>query len=181
MSPEEAEKKAHGIRFDALRNAIYHSSRRRFFELLSRCLSFLVVISGTAAVANLQILDPRLMAAIAAAIGALQLVFDFNGRARVHENLQRRYFELIAEVDAVATPTPADIEKWNAKWSLIYADEPPPMRGLDAISYNTACDSIGRSKSRLELSWYHLFFRHLYSFPNTQFSAPDASIEKRDE
>jgi hypothetical protein len=67
-------------KFDALRNAIYHSSRRRFFELLNRSLSFLVVISGTAAVANLHSLEPRWLAAMAAIIGALQLVFDFGGR-----------------------------------------------------------------------------------------------------
>jgi len=84
-------------KFDALRNAIYHTSRRRFFELLSRLLSFLVVISGTAAVANLHAIEPRFAAAAAATIGALQLVFDFNGRARTHEILQRKYYDLIAE------------------------------------------------------------------------------------
>jgi len=102
------------IKLDALRNAIYHSSRRRFFELLSRFLSFCVVVSGTAAVANLAVLDPRWLAALAAAIGALQLVFDFNGRARLHENLQRRYFELIAAIDAVVGATDQDVAKWRA-------------------------------------------------------------------
>jgi hypothetical protein len=93
------------IKFDALRNAIYHSSRRRFFELLSRFLSFLVVVSGTLAVATLANWDPRWPAAGAAVIGAMQLVFDFNGRARLHENLQRRYFELLAKIERVLTPT----------------------------------------------------------------------------
>jgi|HubBroStandDraft_6_1064221.scaffolds.fasta_scaffold470535_2 predicted 2-oxoglutarate/Fe(II)-dependent dioxygenase YbiX len=36
---------------------------------------------------------------MAAIIGALQLVFDFGGRARIHEVLQRRYFELGDEKD----------------------------------------------------------------------------------
>jgi hypothetical protein len=94
VARDELMSKDFNPKFDALRNAIYHSSRRRFFELLNRSLSFLVVISGTAAVANLHSLEPRWLAAMAAIIGALQLVFDFGGRARIHEVLQRRYFEL---------------------------------------------------------------------------------------
>jgi hypothetical protein len=33
--------------------------------------------------------------------------------------------------------------KWQADLNLIYADEPPPMRALDAIAHNKACDSLG--------------------------------------
>ena len=159
------------IKFDALRNAIYHSSRRRFFELLSRFLSFCVVVSGTAAVANLAVLDPRWLAALAAAIGALQLVFDFNGRARLHENLQRRYFELIAVIDAVVEATDQDVAKWRADLNRIYADEPPPMRALDAIAYNKACDALGCPESRRHVSPWQWFMQHVYSFPNAVFAA----------
>jgi hypothetical protein len=102
------------LKFEAIRNAIYHASRRRFFELLSRFLSFCVVVSGTVAVANVAKWDPRWPAAGAAVIGALQLVFDFNGRARLHENLQRRYFELVAEIDAKTAPTDEDVAKWKS-------------------------------------------------------------------
>jgi hypothetical protein len=158
------------IKFNALRNAIYHSSRRRFFELLSRFLSFLVVISGTAAVAQLRILDPRLMAALAATIGALQLVFDFNGRARLHEKLQVKYYELIAVVDSVANPSEAEIFKWRASLWQTYADEPPPMRALDAIAYNAACDDLGfPSEAHLKVQPWHWAFCQIYSFPNAKF------------
>jgi hypothetical protein len=159
------------IRFEALRNAIYHSSRRRFFELLTRFLSFLVVVSGTVAVANLKVVDPRLMAALAAIIGATQLVFDFGGRARLHEKLQAQYFQLIATIDGAVDPTDADTAKWEAQLSLIYADEPPPMRALDAVAYNKACDSLGYSGSaHAPVKWWQALLRHIYSFPNTQFT-----------
>jgi hypothetical protein len=131
------------VRFDALRNAVYHASRRRFFELLSRSLSFLVVVSGTAAVASVAGWDPRWPAAGAAVIGALQLVFDFNGRARLHERLQQKYFELISAVDKKLSPSEADVAQWRSDLGIIYADEPPPMKALDAIAYNKACDSLG--------------------------------------
>jgi hypothetical protein len=161
-------------KFDALRNAIYHSSRRRFFELLSRSLSFLIVVSGTVAVANLQIFDARWAAALAAVIGALQLVFDFHGRARLHELLQRRYFELIAQIDEVPNPTPEQRKQWQATLSRIYADEPPPMRALDAIAYNAACRNMGYAdKNFRRVTLWHLLLSQIYPFPRTNF-APSA-------
>jgi hypothetical protein len=162
-------------KFDALRNAIYHTSRRRFFELLTRSLSFLVVVSGTAAVANLHAIEPRIAAAGAATIGALQLVFDFNGRARTHEILQRKYYDLIAEIDGIQSPNDEQILKWQAALNRIYADEPPPMRALDAIAYNAACRNMGYDSSPKRVKFYQLALSQLYPFPNTNFSA-SASI-----
>jgi hypothetical protein len=158
-------------KFDALRNAIYHTSRRRFFELLSRFLSFLVVISGTAAVANLHAIEPRFAAAAAATIGALQLVFDFNGRARTHEILQRKYYDLIAEIDGIQSPNDEQILKWQAALNRIYADEPPPMRALDAIAYNAACRNMGYDTSAKHVNFLQLVLSQIYPFPNTDFSA----------
>jgi hypothetical protein len=129
-----------------------------------------VVISGTAAVANLAVLDPGWWAALAAVIGALQLVFDFNGRARLHETLQRRYFELIAAIDGLVDPAPESLAKWRADLNLIYADEPPPMRALDAIAHNKACDSLGCPEGRLSVKGWQWLFQHFYSFPNTRFA-----------
>jgi hypothetical protein len=159
------EKTVFDVKFDALRNAVYHASRRRFFELLSRSLSFLVVVSGTAAVASVAGWDPRWPAAGAAVIGALQLVFDFNGRARLHEGLQRRYFELIASIEGAAGASKEDIAKWRSALGLIYADEPPSMKALDAIAYNKACDSLGCSEGRLHV-W---LLQQFYSFPDAHF------------
>jgi hypothetical protein len=170
-SEEKKRMNADDIRFNAMRNAIYHSSRRRFFELLSRSLSFLVVVSGTVAVANLQMISPRLMAAIAAIIGALQLVFDFGGRARLHEKLQSQYFQLISTIDGTINPAEVDLAKWESALSLIYADEPPPMRALDAVAYNKACDSLGfGTQARLKIKWWQSLLRQVYSFPNARFA-----------
>jgi hypothetical protein len=156
-------------KFDALRNAIYHTSRRRFFELLSRTLSFFIVASGTAAVANLKILEPRIAAAGAAVIGALQLVFDFNGRARTHEILQRKYYDLVAEIDGIQSPSDEQIVKWQAALNRIYADEPPPMRALDAIAYNAACRNMGYDSNPKHVNLWQVALSQVYSFPNTNF------------
>jgi hypothetical protein len=129
-----------------------------------------VIVAGTAAAAKVFEWDPRWPAFGAAVIGALQLVFDFNGRGRIHENLQRRYFELIAQIDGIRSPTEDDMARWKAALSLIYADEPPPMRALDAIAYNKACDSLDRHDGRLYVNPLHWLLSQFYSFPNTHFS-----------
>jgi hypothetical protein len=165
-------------KFDAMRNAIYHTSRRRFFELLTRCLSFLVVASGTAAVANIHAIDPRYAAAGAAMIGALQLVFDFSGRARTHEILQRKYYDLLAEIDGIQTPNDEQFLKWQAALNRIYADEPPPMRALDAIAYNAACRNMGYDNSRKHVNMLQLALSQILQHNHPYHQPPQTNTRE---
>lgn len=135
------------LHFDALRSAIYHSSRRRFLDLLNRTLSFVVVASGSVALVALWY-DPPWFAAAAALAGLLQLVFDFGGEARSHEFLQRRFYELIAEITETLDATDQDLVRWKATLIRLYGEELPPMRALDAIAYNAAVDSLGYPKEK---------------------------------
>jgi hypothetical protein len=41
-------------RFDALRNAFYHSSRKAFYDFWNRFLSFVIIVAGAAAVSDLS-------------------------------------------------------------------------------------------------------------------------------
>lgn len=134
------------IRFNALRNALYHSARRRGLEAWNRVFNFLVVILGTAAVSELLTstpIDPRWIGAAVATIGALQLVFDFGSKARDHQLLQRDYYQLLAAIEAMVEPTANDLAKWSAEMMRITADEPPTLRALDAKAYNDALDGTG--------------------------------------
>jgi hypothetical protein len=161
------------IRFDCLRNAIYHSSRRAFFDFLNRCLSFVVVASGAAAVADFSTgvgLAPKTFAFIAAMSGLAQLVFDFSGRARTHEFLQRRFYELAAEISDAKNPNEEKLASWRAVLNRLYAEEPPPMRAVDAMAYNAAVDALDRDKKgRIKLEWYHTLFAQWWPFNKTAF------------
>jgi hypothetical protein len=42
-------------KFDALRNAIYHTARRELYDSLNRLLNFLVIILGT----GVAVVDPK--------------------------------------------------------------------------------------------------------------------------
>jgi hypothetical protein len=162
------------VRFNALRNAIYHTSRRRFLDLANRLLSLIVVASGALAVAQFaeQLhIAPTVYAFVAAMAGLLQLVFDFGGAARTHEFLQRRFYELSAEITEKKEPTDDDLARWEATLNHLYAEEPPPMRAVDAIAYNAAIDSVDPKKEgRIRLRWWQVAFAQVWSFSDTAFS-----------
>lgn len=128
-------------KFDALRNAIYHSARKSFFDFLNRSLNFLVIIFGAGVAGKVsEIFHVReLWLEFGVLVFATaQLTFDFGFRARTHEFLQRKYHEMLADIEL---ETDVDIQKWNSKLQTIAADEPMPMRALDALAYNAALDA----------------------------------------
>jgi hypothetical protein len=164
-------------RFDALRNAIYHTERRNFFDLVNRSLNFLVVLLGAgvaAKVASHTNFSEYWLELGVVFFATAQLVFDFGSRARTHEFLQKRYYEILSEMDAEGAHSADNIKKWSAKLCLISADEPLPMRALDALAYNKATDATtGDLKkamaARLYVPWHHRRLRHFFAFQAAEY------------
>jgi hypothetical protein len=128
-------------RFDALRNAIYNTARKNYYDFLNRALNFLVIIlgAGVAGKASDLFHVRELWLEFGVLLFAtLQLTFDFGYKARTHEFLQRKYNEMLADIELESAPNPA---KWKAKLYTIASDEPMPMRALDALAYNAAVDA----------------------------------------
>jgi hypothetical protein len=164
-------------RFDALRNAIYHTSRGRFLEAVNRLFNFFVIVLGAAAVSKIagkfEFGDGWIELGVVI-IATVQLVFDFGGRASVHLYLQKRYYELLSEMETSKSDGEADRKRWSAKLLTIAADEPLPMRALDAIAYNTALDALLEdpdeiTKYRLHVAWWQRRLRHIWPFAGRQF------------
>lgn len=172
-------------RFDALRNAIYHTSRGRFLEALSRFFNFLVIVLGAAAVAKItaesKLADSWIELGVVI-IATIQLVFDFGGRSAAHLYLQKRYYELLAEMETADISNEEEENRgWSAKLLTIAADEPMPMRALDAIAYNTALDSLIEDPEqlaahRLHVSWWQRRLRHIWAFSGHQFGPASRRI-----
>jgi hypothetical protein len=133
-------------KFDALRNAIYHSARKTFYDWLNRFLNFLVIVLGAGVAGkvseHLGIQEIWLELGVLVTAAA-QLTFDFGYKARTHEFLQRKYHEMLAELEMDAS---SDVQKWKSKLQTIAADEPMPMRALDAVAYNAAVDATYHSE-----------------------------------
>ena len=164
-------KQINDLRFDLLRNAIYHTARSLFFDRWTRALNFVVIILGTSAVAQLSqgIVDPKWLVSGAVFAATIQLVGDFSVSARTHAYLQRRCYELLAELEAVTSPDELKVASIRAKLTTLYGEEPPPMRALDAIAYNAACDSIGKSGERVKIGFWQSLLAQWYPFNGAKF------------
>jgi hypothetical protein len=158
-----------GPKFDALRNAIYHVSRRNYFDLLNRTLNFLVVILGASVAGKMGNVLHAPESALefgVLIVATAQLTFDFSYRARTHEILQKDYYKMLAEIELDLAP---DQRRYDAKLFTIAADEPMPMRALDALAYNAALDATTsdpemRRRNRLWIPRTHRFLRHILAF-----------------
>ncbi|WP_143019367.1 hypothetical protein [Mesorhizobium qingshengii] len=181
------------VRFNALRNAMYHTGRRMTFERWNRIFNFAVVVLGTAASGGLITylgFNPIWPAAAVAVVGAAQLVFDFGRSARDHQALQKEYYNLLADVEAEVAPTEVQIASWNSRMIRINGDEPPTLRALDAKAFNDALDSLEFDRGdRLKVPFLHWLFGGVFAFngytypkaselpgysPKGQMAAPDS-------
>jgi len=167
------------LEFNALRNALYHTARRQRLESYSRVLNLVIILAGTGTVIDVVQawgLIPWLGIAVAT-IGALQLVFNFSGRASTHEVLQRRFYEVLSRIHGSVELNAPDRRAVLAELMRIYGDEPPTMRALDAVAYNEAHDALyggTRPGSRLNIGPWQYATRHLFAYNGTEF-APKSS------
>ncbi len=148
------------VRLNALRNALYHTGRRLAFERWNRLFSFLVILFGATAFADLSRQVPGLTVAAGAAvaiIGALQLVFDFSRLASEHKVLQRDYYAMLGEIEETPAPDADKIAAWRGRLARLAGDEPPVLRARDAKAYNDAIDALGTypETERLDIPCWH--------------------------
>src|SRR4051794_6625590 len=118
----------HEAKFDALRNAIYHTARKNFYDAFNRLLNFLVIVLGAAVAgkaSNLFHIEELWLEFAVLIVATAQLTFDFGYKARTHEFLQRKYHETLAELELDPS---SELQKWKSKLQTIAADEPMPMR-----------------------------------------------------
>ena len=167
------------LRHDVLRNALYHTARRRHLEAMGRTMNFIVIIAGAGALADFIPKDyitvvKSTLAAVTLVTGSIQLVYDFSGQARLHEFLQRRFYEILAKIESNTSISEADIHRIRGEITVIYADEPPTLRALDAVAYNAASDSLG-GDYRVRVSWLQSITRQYLAWGQASFPWESAS------
>lgn len=156
------------IRFNVLRNALYHTARRLRFERLGRWSNLAVILLGAAAMGDVlgfAGVPQVFVGAAVAAIGAAQLVFDFSGSARDHRQLQRDYYNLLADIAEVSDPTEEQCAAWYSRMVRIAGEEPPVMRAIDAKAYNDALGAMEWPEDqRLHVPILHRLLKNHLSF-----------------
>lgn len=157
------------LRFNALRNALYHTGRRRAFERWNRFFNFLVILLGAAAMSDVMHrfgIDQLWVGAAISVVAAAQLAFDFGRSARDHQALQRDYYYLLAEIDDCIDCDEAKCAAWAGKMTRISGDEPPVLRAIDAKAYNDALDAIDSygAGEHLYIPFYQKIFGSVFAF-----------------
>lgn len=172
------------IRFNTLRNALYHTARRRVLERTNRLFNFLVVVLGASAVGDVLAvfgIERAWVGMAIAVIGALQLVFDFGRQARDHQALQRDYFALLADIEAETSPDAEKCAEWYSRMIRITADEPPVLRALDAKAYNDAIDAtdIHDAGQRLVIPLWHRLLGSFVGFEGHRYLTVGEHADQR--
>jgi hypothetical protein len=163
-------------RFDALRLATYHTERKSFLDRVNRTMSFFVVVFTAGVVTNVATLihlHKEFIELAALLTASLQLVFDFGAKARTHEYLQKRYYEMVSEMEEETEEGPEFDKKWSARLLAIGADEPLTMRALDAVAYNNVIDGLYNDaehrKYRLHVTQTQYRLRNILAYHSTNF------------
>lgn len=168
-------------RMRALRNGIYHSMRRSFYERWERILNFLVLALGTATAAELLNTwcgpnGTMVLGAMTAAVGAFQLVWGLGTKARDHAVLQGKFYSLVARAEAAtgdAERHAAEIEK---ELSQLYGEETTTMYAVNALAYNAAQSANGRPLStHLPVNWLERRVANVFAFKPDYFRPKDVS------
>jgi hypothetical protein len=143
------------LRFNVLRNALYHAARRQTFERWNRVFNFITIALGAAVVGDLLArfgIEQMWSGVAVTMIGAAQLVLDFSGAARDHQVLQRDYYNLLSDIERTLGPDEAKLAEWRGRMMRITGEEPPVRRAIDAKAYNDALDALGSFDSSERLA-----------------------------
>lgn len=167
----------HSLKLDTLRNIAYHDRRRRWFLRIGRGFQAASIFLSCGAIAvffaKLGDFAPAIPSVLAAAATALNLVFDFRGRASEHHSLEKRYHLIMEKLENARNRnilTDALCCDLSEEMNAIHKDEPPLNITLNLISYNVALYQIAGdnreyiAEHRESLRWYESFFADWYDF-----------------
>jgi hypothetical protein len=158
------------LRFEAIRNGRYHLARQGWYERWHRIAMFVVVIGGTAAIAEAVKTGDTpyawIWALIPTVAGTVDLLFDFAGKSALHARLQERSYEIIEDIELAIDAPEATCRRGWASMARIWAQEPKTMRVVEALAYNdTKEGTLDDSKDELlVISPLHRAFRHVFAF-----------------
>lgn len=167
--------------FDAFRSSLYHEDRAAFLDRANKLMTFLIIVLGATAAFNVVgvlRLDHRAADFLVVVIASLQHVFRPGERATNHKWLHKNYKEFLRELQLEDAAIDEVCTKFSAKLITMSVEEDIQMRAAMALGYNETLDMLVddpelRASRRLRVRWYHVMFRHFFSFKGTDFSPPE--------
>jgi hypothetical protein len=133
------------LQFEIDKSIRYHNRRKAHYELLHRLFMLGIILSGSAALAQVA-KAPEILGGVAAFLGAFDLVFAWSHKARDHQTLASRFADLDLDVIRKEPITDENIRLWTAQRKRIEAEEPPVFNAVEADSWNETCRARGLNR-----------------------------------
>lgn len=150
MNIKELSAEQFALLFDVRRSIRYHDRRRAFFDMLHRATAVLTVFLASSILLDLlgNSTTPwwlTLVASLAAALAALDVVIGFARSANLHQDLKRRFVTLEMQM-VLGDNGEETFHRYMAERLNIEQDEPPIFRALDLLCNNEVAQAEGLSK-----------------------------------
>ena len=159
---------------DCERSMRYHQARRRFFNSTHLGIQFLIFAFASVGVSNLIVnLSSNAHTLTLIIIGLLalaSLVYGPAGKATLHASLYRGFTDLAGAISATPDASESDRVEWTRRIHLLYGDEPPVYRALNAHCNNQMVIVLDSDEGYfVDLHWHHRLLRNLIPFQGTDF------------
>ena len=175
MPDDELVLKVDGLDFGVEKSKRYHQRRRGFYDTLHKILMFLIIVSGSAAFAELS-LD---FAAVAAVLAALELVLTPALLARKHEMLFRDFSDLAIDIRA-KTPNERSYRVLDQRRLVLEKDEPPVYHALEAHCDNEVRRAWERDRELIEIGWWSWLTMYVLKHDKRVYD-PAPNLAKKEE
>lgn len=162
---DEAWKNREAVTYRCELSALYHRKRQRFFGYWQRIANALAL--GAAAIgfsAFGATVPGMVLAAIAALVAVLSVVFGWGDLALVHAHLASRFIGLRAELEAAGTAAQKRLDEFAARAFAIEAEEPPALSALVRICQNELARARGASAYIQPLTRWERLMAHFVDF-----------------
>jgi hypothetical protein len=147
------------LNFETEKSIRYHRRRRSHYERINKLVVFATIMLGASAFADASKLligfsHPEIWGLVIAALGTLDLVFEFKTRACTHSELARQFADLAIELRTERSPSTAQVDKWQRRKLEIEIGEPPIFWLLERDCLNEVAIAWGRPISKAgPLTW----------------------------
>ena len=178
QKPTDLQQEARNFLHDCDRSARYHTHRRTFFDWWHRWMMVAVLVSGSSAVAVLSgVFGPDVAGGVVSivimliptTVGAISVVWNLTDRARNHELLARRFYQIAKSIN-VEEADPERIENWRIEILSASQEEPAVFYALNAESYNAATRALGYGDDKLrQISRWRYHLRNWTRFSAANF------------
>ncbi len=126
--------------FDIRRSIRYHTYRRKFFDNVNNFVTASSLILGSAtvgvALSTLYAHYTVWTGAATAILSAINLVARTTEKARLHNDLVKKFSEIEKKIVLKPVVTAEDVRQWRAEVITIEMEEPPVKIILDTICHN---------------------------------------------